>query len=419
MRCLYHAAVNILNAPGKSGELVDIALKAMAAEPRDRYQSVIEFREAVRNYRSHVESYNVMESARKDLVKAEDNKSYKDFQQALFGFRESVKLWDGNTQAAALELSAALSYGQCAFEKADYDLALDLLNPEEETHKELIGKAQAARDERDRRAGRIKFLNRLAVAMGVIIIAVVSTAAYTINEDRKEISKQKDEINVAHADLKEANGNLTEVRQKQAQAQADLVKKEEALVESEKRLSQSLAITKAKEAEMKNITNQLAGLVTDKEKVDGQLQDANALLERAKKDKREKDQQIAKNVGTIEVQRSQLKKMADAVEQKVAELKVKEEDLKKKTVELEAKTAELVAKNTQLTNKQAELNAVSEQMKVAQAELVAKQAEVAAAEAQAAAAKAHIAELDEMMEKHEAGRRFKDGRSRGRRMLRD
>ena len=51
--CLLAAAQNEIQPSPRSGELVDIALKAMAAEPEDRYASMVDFQEAIRQYRSH------------------------------------------------------------------------------------------------------------------------------------------------------------------------------------------------------------------------------------------------------------------------------------------------------------------------------------------------------------------------------
>src|SRR5947208_8652483 len=65
-RCLMAAAKNEIVPTEKTGELVDIALKAMATKPEDRYHSVRDFQKAVRAYQSHIESIALGSRAQDD-----------------------------------------------------------------------------------------------------------------------------------------------------------------------------------------------------------------------------------------------------------------------------------------------------------------------------------------------------------------
>ena len=77
---------NIIVRVEDKGELIDIAYKAMATNPVDRYLSVKDFQQAIRDYLSHSESITLSEKAEKDLLIAEKTEEYDDYAKALFGF---------------------------------------------------------------------------------------------------------------------------------------------------------------------------------------------------------------------------------------------------------------------------------------------------------------------------------------------
>ena len=53
MKCLFAAAKNDVQKTDKSGELMDIAYKAMSTKQAERYQTVLEFQQAIREYEAH------------------------------------------------------------------------------------------------------------------------------------------------------------------------------------------------------------------------------------------------------------------------------------------------------------------------------------------------------------------------------
>ena len=61
--CLVNAANNCIRPTAEKGELVDIALRAMATEPHARHASVRDFQQAIRDYQSHVQSIRLGERA--------------------------------------------------------------------------------------------------------------------------------------------------------------------------------------------------------------------------------------------------------------------------------------------------------------------------------------------------------------------
>ena len=68
MSCLYAAARNEIQPTDKTGELLDVAYKAMATKPEDRYASVQDFQAAIREYQSHSESIVLSTRADEELT---------------------------------------------------------------------------------------------------------------------------------------------------------------------------------------------------------------------------------------------------------------------------------------------------------------------------------------------------------------
>ena len=80
---------------------MDIALKAMSTNPRDRYPTAADFQKAIRGYRSHAESIALAARAKVDLEQAVRSQNYADFARSKFSYEESLEMWDGNTAAPA------------------------------------------------------------------------------------------------------------------------------------------------------------------------------------------------------------------------------------------------------------------------------------------------------------------------------
>ncbi|HEY2251768.1 MAG TPA: protein kinase, partial [Planctomycetaceae bacterium] len=99
------------------GELLDIALKAMATEPADRYASVQEFQTAIREYQSHTVSLELSTRAQGTLETAEASGDYHDYARAVFAFAEARDMWPGNVQARDGVGQAKLQYAQAALTK--------------------------------------------------------------------------------------------------------------------------------------------------------------------------------------------------------------------------------------------------------------------------------------------------------------
>ena len=134
MECLLAAAENKIRPTEKTGELVDIALKAMATDPNDRYATVGEFQDAIREYQSHSQSICLPRAPKPNWRRRSSRGDYETYARSRFAFQEAYALWDGNTKAAEGIVKCSAAYARSALRKGDYDLGASLLNPKEPAH---------------------------------------------------------------------------------------------------------------------------------------------------------------------------------------------------------------------------------------------------------------------------------------------
>jgi len=186
MKCLMAAARNEIVPTDKSGELVDIALKSMATDPKDRYPDVKSFQAAIRDYQSHSESIVLSTRAEDDLKEARQSDDYQHYSRALFGFQESFELWTGNKRAHAGIADAQLAYAESARRKGDFDLGLSLLDQKNPDHQTVRQQLLAAQEDRVARQKRLVFLKRMAGVLVALVLVSVSTAAVLISRSESE-----------------------------------------------------------------------------------------------------------------------------------------------------------------------------------------------------------------------------------------
>jgi serine/threonine protein kinase len=200
MDCLVNVAKNAIQPTEKSGELLDIAYRAMATKPEDRYESVLAFQKAIREYQSHSESIHLSDRAADVLDRAYEQQDYELFAQALASLREALSLWSENSEAALGLKAARYAYAESAYQKGDLDLGLSLLDEANPDHAELHRKIVAAQREREARQQRLRRTKRLVAALGGLMILGATLAALVINEARKDADIQR-EIAEQQADV--------------------------------------------------------------------------------------------------------------------------------------------------------------------------------------------------------------------------
>ncbi|MDX1947210.1 MAG: protein kinase [Pirellulaceae bacterium] len=201
MACLYAAARNEIQPTDKTGELLDIALKAMSTLPANRYASVQDFQAAVREYESHSESILLSARADEELDRARRSRDYQDFARALFGFQEARELWSGNQRAPAGEVESRLAYAAAALGKNDFDLGISLLDPRHPAQTGLHRQLVAARRDRDTRQARLRGLRRIALGLAAAIFAVVTGGLFWIGRQYREIEKSNTQLNLTITQL--------------------------------------------------------------------------------------------------------------------------------------------------------------------------------------------------------------------------
>jgi WD40 repeat protein len=181
IECLISAQKNIIIPLKTEDPLLDIALRAMETDPADRYQSVEAMQDAIREYRRHAESIKQTERSEELLGQAIASKDYERFSRTIFGFQEAVELWPGNSAAMVGLGEARLAYGQCAYDKGDYDLCLQTLNQRVPAEAELHAKAAKAKKAAEERERRVKSLRKTVAAvvvMGFVISSVFAGVAF-------------------------------------------------------------------------------------------------------------------------------------------------------------------------------------------------------------------------------------------------
>ena len=185
-KCLLAACDNHIEPTETQGELIEIALKAMATDSADRYPTVQEFQRAIREYLSHLESINLASRAEEDLKAAEQSNDYRDYAKSLVAFEEAFHLWPGNTTAKSGIVRAQTAYARSAYQKGDFDLGLSLLDKDDPQHAELIRNLSRAHHEREARQRRLKNAKLAVAALVAVVICGLSIGFVLINDARKQ-----------------------------------------------------------------------------------------------------------------------------------------------------------------------------------------------------------------------------------------
>ena len=232
---LFAAASNLIVSTDQTGELVDIARKAMATDVRDRYKTVSDFQNALRLHQSHHESEKLTRSAESHLSSAEQDGNSDKYARARFAFEESIKLWPENRSAHLGLNQATLAYATHALRESDFSLGLSILDEQNESHRPVFAKLRAGQRSQRRQALQIRILVRSVVAM-ILATMVVGVDFYiqllTANGE---------------AEAKKSYAESQELIAKNAKAgaDADKTRAEEAKINAE------VAKTKAEEAKTK------------------------------------------------------------------------------------------------------------------------------------------------------------------------
>ncbi|QDT68011.1 Serine/threonine-protein kinase PknD [Planctomycetes bacterium MalM25] len=183
--CLRNAAKNEILKVRRSSELLDIAYRAMATEPEDRYETALDFIDAIRAYQSHAQSIQIAKRASKDLreagrliegAQADPTELYALFSSAQNGYQNALELWEGNRKAQRRLRKAKRLFAETAYGNGDYDLAVSLLDDQSEDDAEL--RTQVAKSQKSRSA-RLAWFRTLQYATAASLLVALGFIGYS------------------------------------------------------------------------------------------------------------------------------------------------------------------------------------------------------------------------------------------------
>ncbi|MCA9229491.1 MAG: protein kinase [Planctomycetales bacterium] len=233
MACLFSAAKNQIVSTDHTGELMDIALLAMATAPTDRYATVQDFQSAIRQYQSHSESVLLTDSAAKNLAAAQEADDYDLFSRALYGFQEALALWRDNRRAQDFLSTAQMAYANSALGRGDFDLGISLLDAGNDQHRELLERLESGRRERESRHRRVKILKATVAGLVVAVVGIVSVAYVAVRTQRDKAIEAEAAAVVARDQAVKSEAAAVAARDKEAIAKQEAEVARDRAVKSE------------------------------------------------------------------------------------------------------------------------------------------------------------------------------------------
>ncbi len=149
LECIHAAANNVIRESDVEGELMDIAITAMATDPADRYESVEAFIAAVADQRQHDQSERLVKRACKRITEASSEHQYEDFRVADALLMESLDLWPENERAHRARKRLRMQFAAAATERGDLDLAMSIYEAAGEADSAAAAEVRELRARRD------------------------------------------------------------------------------------------------------------------------------------------------------------------------------------------------------------------------------------------------------------------------------
>ncbi|MBL6706517.1 MAG: protein kinase [Planctomycetaceae bacterium] len=245
---------NVIVETDQSGELLEIARKAIATRPADRYQTVAEFQSALREYLTHEESIELSARAYERLAAGRESGEYIEFSRARFGFETALEQWPENERAAEGLQETCFDYAKTAFDRGDLDLALSLIDESDEQQKTLGASIRQAIVDRDARQQQLRRLRRISLAASLVVAIVSIGAAVWINSERSKALVAQQNAQTAQQE-EAAQRQLAESERKQAE-----LEREKAVVAQQEEAAQRAKATTAEAAAKREANNALRNL---------------------------------------------------------------------------------------------------------------------------------------------------------------
>ncbi len=303
---------NKIRSTSESGELMDIAMKAMRTDPDKRFGSVLEFQFAVRNFQRHEESRRLSNRAGELLESKDASREYHTYQTAAALFEESLRTWKNNGPARNGLRTTRLRYAKLASNKGDLDLGLQIASQEDDP--EFLALQKRLVTARRLRAS-VKWA---AVAAMVCVILLGVKAIYD-------------------------NGIITnlnaEVETRQKEAAALIAKAEEAREDAASAEQEAVVATRSAETAKQQAQLAITEAETAKKTADAAKMEAaaSAMLAATEKQNAEKAQEMAAQATaqamTAQKEAASAKSAAEAANMQVAMAKTQLADAEQKTRE--------------------------------------------------------------------------------------
>ena len=302
------ASQNEIAPTDKDDPLLEIAYRAMATEPSDRYASVEDLQEALSEVTRHAESISLANRSAELAESAAASKDYDRFTRSIFGFRDAIEMWGGNKPAIAGLQKARFAYGQCAFDKGDYDLALQTLDRNVGEEAKVYEKAAKAKLAVEQRETRFKALRR-TFAAAVLAFLCISTglAGFALWKWRGEASQtelakaetKKAMDAEATAKIAETNARTAEGKAKEEEMKAKTAEATAKTEEMNARTAEATAKTEemnARDAEAKAKVEETKARIAEKNAKDSE---ASAVASRLIAQRRAAQNQLSDSVSKL------------------------------------------------------------------------------------------------------------------------
>ncbi|MCP4786016.1 MAG: protein kinase [Fuerstiella sp.] len=222
---------NVMN----EGELMEIARTAMATAPQDRYSSVEQFQDAIREYRITGRAEELMHK-----VELKGTTSYSEYQSAVALYAEALRKWPKNRRAIDGDQKARQAYAELAHTKGDIDLGLQVI-PDEDNRRFNAVRSKLKKTRRVRTIVR-RTWSLLFVSM-VALVGVTLWREQEILNIRNFLAAAEEET-VEQQTLAEDAKTEADI----AKSESDIAKSEAELAKSEAAAATTLADKKIDEA---------------------------------------------------------------------------------------------------------------------------------------------------------------------------
>ena len=252
-----------------------IAIQAMRTDPKDRFQTVEELKEAIRGFQRQVQSLELTESGKESLDKAKGREDYQFLLPALESFRGADELWPDGVEAKKFRQVTACEYATRAKQRRDYDAGLSILDEyvlEEQQQDEPVVEVRKKLVQGKRRTERNR---KLAVVGWVAAILLPLAAGIWAYPKVQEAQVAKAETAIAQKKTEEAE--MARVAAVGETKKAEMARVAAAEETKKAEMARVAAEEKTKKAEMARVAAEEKTIAAEKATITAEKATASAL----------------------------------------------------------------------------------------------------------------------------------------------